>query len=61
LARDIGEVANFATYFTGSPAAESTPHLYISALATWPQDTALSELENPILSDPCLYSYKRQD
>ena len=41
LARDIGEVANFATYFTGSPAAESTPHLYISALATWPQDTEL--------------------
>jgi hypothetical protein len=42
LARDIGEAANFATYFTGSPAAESTPHLYISALATWLQDTSLS-------------------
>jgi hypothetical protein len=41
LARDIGEAANFATYFTGSPAAESTPHLYISALATWSQDTNL--------------------
>ncbi|CAA7260761.1 unnamed protein product [Cyclocybe aegerita] len=41
LARDIGEAANFATYFTGSPAAESTPHLYISALATWLQDTSL--------------------
>ena len=39
LACDIGEVANFATYFAGSPAAESTPHLYISALATWSQDT----------------------
>jgi len=34
LAHNIGEAANFATYFTGSPAAESTPHLYISALAT---------------------------
>ena len=42
LARDIGEAANFATYFTGSPAAESTPHLYISALATWSRDTSLS-------------------
>jgi WD40 repeat protein len=43
LAHDIGEAANFATYFTGSPAAESTPHLYISALATWPLDTSLSQ------------------
>ena len=42
LARDVGEAANFATYFTGSPAAESTPHLYISALATWSQGTILS-------------------
>ena len=42
LACDIGEAANFATYFAGSPAAESTPHLYISALATWSQDTSLS-------------------
>jgi WD40 repeat protein len=43
LAHDIGEAANFATYFTGSPAAESTPHLYISALATWSQDTNLCQ------------------
>ena len=38
LARDIGEAA----YFMGSPAAKSTPHLYISALATWSQETSLS-------------------
>ena len=43
LARDIGDAANFATYFTGSPAAESTPHLYISALATWSRDNSLSQ------------------
>ena len=43
LARDIGEAANFSTYFTGSPAAKSTPHLYISALATWSQDTGLCQ------------------
>ena len=42
LAHDIGEAANFATYFTGSPAAESTPHLYISALATWSQNSSPS-------------------
>jgi len=41
LAHDIGEATNFTTYFTGSPAAESTPHLYISSLATWTQDTQL--------------------
>ena len=39
LAWDIYEAANFATYFTESPAAESTPHLYISALAIWQQDS----------------------
>ena len=43
LAQDIGEAANFATYFSGSPAAESTPHLYISALATWLWDTSLCQ------------------
>ena len=42
LVADIGEAANFATYFTGSPAAKSTPHLYISALATWSRDSSLS-------------------
>src|SRR5258708_454125 len=41
LARDIQEAANFATYFTGSPATKSTPQLYISALATWSQHTEL--------------------
>ena len=43
LAHNIGEAANFSTYFTSSPAAKSTPHLYISALATWPKDTSLSQ------------------
>ena len=44
LACDISEAANlnFATYFTESPAVESTPHLYMAALATWSQDTSLS-------------------
>ena len=42
VARNIGEAANFATYFIESPAAELTLHLYISALATWSQDTSLS-------------------
>ena len=43
MACDIGEAAHFATYFTGSLAAESTPHLYILALATWSQDTSLCQ------------------
>jgi len=32
-------VATFAAYFSGSKASLSTPHLYISALATWPRNT----------------------
>jgi WD40 repeat protein len=55
LARDIGEAANFATYFTGSPAAESTPHLYISALATWTsRQQSRSELEKQFSRIPVL-------
>ena len=37
LASHCTEAANFAVYFSGSSAAMSTPHLYISALATWPR------------------------
>ena len=29
----------FAVYFSASPAMLSTPHLYISALSTWPRDS----------------------
>ncbi|KAF6741014.1 hypothetical protein DFP72DRAFT_1122338 [Ephemerocybe angulata] len=36
LARICGEAASFALYFSGSPSSLSTPHLYVSALATWP-------------------------
>ncbi|KAF6742254.1 hypothetical protein DFP72DRAFT_1179432 [Ephemerocybe angulata] len=35
LARLCGQGASFALYFSGSPASSSTPHLYVSALATW--------------------------
>ncbi|KAF6742241.1 WD40-repeat-containing domain protein [Ephemerocybe angulata] len=35
LARLCAEAASFALYFSGSPASSSTPHLYVSALATW--------------------------
>ncbi|RXW22644.1 hypothetical protein EST38_g3197 [Candolleomyces aberdarensis] len=37
LARQLSEAASFALYFSGSPASSSTPHLYISSLATWPR------------------------
>ena len=36
-------LAKFATFFTESPAAESTPYLYISALATWSQTSSLCQ------------------
>ncbi|PPQ85245.1 hypothetical protein CVT25_010018 [Psilocybe cyanescens] len=37
------EAANFSTYFAGSPAAKSTPHLYISSLATWKPEFAWAQ------------------
>ncbi|KAF5319337.1 hypothetical protein D9619_008898 [Psilocybe cf. subviscida] len=43
LAANILEAANFATYFRANPPALSTPHLYISALATWSTGSALSQ------------------
>src|SRR6266567_2283246 len=33
----LADAANFSTFFAGSPAVNSTPHLYISALSTWYQ------------------------
>ena len=59
LAREIGEAANFATYFTGSPAAESTPHLYISALATWSRDTSLSQSWRNQFSQIPVFTYSQ--
>ncbi|KAG6834137.1 hypothetical protein H0H93_011607, partial [Arthromyces matolae] len=38
LANHFAEAARFALYFSGSGASLSTPHLYISALATWPSN-----------------------
>ena len=38
IRQEFAEAASFALYFSGSEAALSTPHLYISALATWPRD-----------------------
>ena len=37
LMQYLADAANFSTFFSGSPAAKSTPHLYISALSTWYQ------------------------
>ncbi|PPQ91249.1 hypothetical protein CVT25_006388, partial [Psilocybe cyanescens] len=37
LAKNLTEAGSFALYFSGSGAWSSTPHLYISTLATWPR------------------------
>ena len=39
LMQYLADAANFCTFFSGSPAAKSTPHLYISALSTWYQQS----------------------
>ncbi|TFK17156.1 WD40 repeat-like protein, partial [Coprinopsis marcescibilis] len=41
LAQKLSESASFALYFSASPASLSTPHLYISALATWAKPSGL--------------------
>ena len=43
FADNADEAANFSTYFTANPPASSTPHLYVSALATWSTGTTLSQ------------------
>ena len=39
LIKYLADAANFSKLFSGSPAAKSTPHLYISALSTWNQQS----------------------
>ncbi|KAF9472429.1 hypothetical protein BDN70DRAFT_887004 [Pholiota conissans] len=43
LANNLSEAASFALHFSGSGAALSTPHLYISSLATWQPRSVLSQ------------------
>ena len=43
LLQNILEAANFVKFFTASLAALSTPHLYISALATWSNHSFISQ------------------
>ena len=41
--QNIHDTVNFVKYFIASPAASSTAHLYISALATWPKQSFISQ------------------
>ncbi|KAF9471319.1 hypothetical protein BDN70DRAFT_977049 [Pholiota conissans] len=43
LEEEFAEAASFALYFSGSAASLSTPHLYISSLATWRTTSGLSQ------------------
>ena len=62
LTANITEAANFAIYFTRSPAALSTPHLYISSLATWVTDSTLSQLwKNQFPHIPAFSHLKARD
>ncbi|CUA73490.1 putative WD repeat-containing protein alr3466 [Nostoc sp, PCC 7120] [Rhizoctonia solani] len=36
------DARRFTTMFATSPVSQSTPHLYVSMLASWPQDSAIS-------------------
>jgi len=41
LLGQLADAANFSAFFAGSPASKSTPHLYISALSMWNQDSPI--------------------
>ncbi|KAF8991257.1 WD40 repeat-like protein [Hymenopellis radicata] len=43
----VDDAASFATSFTGSPASQSTPHLYISCLSTWSSSAPISKIWKP--------------
>jgi len=59
LAKDLQEVANFAMHFSGDLASESTPHLYISSLATWQSTSALSQRWKNEFSGIPLYKHTK--
>jgi len=44
LAPHLQKAANFAMYFGVSRAAQSMPHLYISSLTTWSQNSTMSKM-----------------
>ena len=61
LVQNILEAANFVKYFTASPATLSTPHLYISALATWSNHIFISQTWTKKKSfHPFSHSYQGQ-
>ena len=41
LLGQLADAMGFSTFFAGSPASNSTPHLYISALSMWNQDSPI--------------------
>ncbi|KAG6885358.1 hypothetical protein C0992_005190 [Termitomyces sp. T32_za158] len=43
IVKDLQDAASFTAYFSANKAALSTPHLYISALATWAGNGLLTE------------------
>ena len=62
FAQDLVDVANFAIYFSASPAALSTLHLYISSLATWPNNsTALEDWYKQVYLIPLFRQTKGKD
>ena len=39
----VADVSRFVAHFAASPASFSTPHLYISSLATWPPSSSITD------------------
>ncbi|KNZ78580.1 hypothetical protein J132_11220, partial [Termitomyces sp. J132] len=60
LINDITEAANFAMYFSNSPACLSTPHLYISVLPTWHHSDTSKKWKEQFTSVPAIQGSRGQ-
>ncbi|KAF8155552.1 mycorrhiza-induced NACHT/WD-repeat protein [Crassisporium funariophilum] len=61
LPNNLAEAANFATYFATNLPALSTPHLYISALATWSTGSAISQQWKETFPDVPTFIHRQAD
>ncbi|KAG6876095.1 hypothetical protein C0992_000971 [Termitomyces sp. T32_za158] len=60
IVKDLQDAASFAAYFSANKAALSTPHLYISALATWAGNNLLTEWKSQFRFLPLIEGSKME-
>ncbi|KAG6876427.1 hypothetical protein C0992_013006, partial [Termitomyces sp. T32_za158] len=58
IIKDLQDAVNFTEYFSAGKATLSTPHLYISALATWAGNELLTKWKSQFRFLPLIEGYK---